>query len=285
MTPAEAASLARRRRADRLFHVLAFVATTFGVTVLAVLVWDVVGDGAPRLSWQFLTSYPSRKPAEAGILSALVGSIWMLSLTAMIAFPIGVATAIYLEEYAPQGRLSNLLEINISNLAHPMHLHGGDFTLIAKDGEPIRPNQQQTMNTLSIDAGETYDIAFRADNPGTWVFHCHELHHTENDGVEPGGLIQVIQYEGYTPPTTGEVPAGPTAMPEEPLTRRLGKGAGRTVGSSVVSSKLGMKSTVSLSRSAINSSASASRRASVYRYAAGGSPSTEPKFPWPSTRG
>jgi manganese oxidase len=69
------------------------------------------------------------------------------------------------------------------------------------------------MNTLSVDAGETYDIVFRADNPGTWVFHCHELHHTENGGVEPGGLIQVIQYEGYTPPTTSGAPAAPREMP------------------------------------------------------------------------
>jgi phosphate transport system permease protein len=117
MTPADASSLARRRRADRLFHVLAFAATTFGVGVLAVLVWDVLSDGLPRLSWQFLTSYPSRRPDSAGILAALVGSVWLLVLTASFAFPIGVATAIYLEEYAPPGRLSNLLEINISNLA------------------------------------------------------------------------------------------------------------------------------------------------------------------------
>jgi FtsP/CotA-like multicopper oxidase with cupredoxin domain len=86
--------------------------------------------------------------------------------------------------------------INISNLAHPMHLHGQDCTVVARDGEPIRPAAQLTMNTVSIDAGETYDIVLRADNPGTWLFHCHELHHTENDGVEPGGLMQVIRYEG-----------------------------------------------------------------------------------------
>ena len=117
MTAADPASLARRRRADRAFQVLAFAATTVGVGVLGVLVWDVLGDGLPRLSWQFLTSYPSRRPAEAGIFAALVGSVWLLVLTAIFAFPIGVATAIYLEEYAPQGRLSSLLEINISNLA------------------------------------------------------------------------------------------------------------------------------------------------------------------------
>ena len=77
----------------------------------------------------------------------------------------------------------------------------------------------------------------------------------------------------------------PTAMPVDPFTSRFGYGVGSTVGSSVVSSKFGRKSTVSLSRSVIIVSASDSRRASVYRYAAGGSPSTDPKLPWPSTRG
>lgn len=107
------------------------------------------------------------------------------------------------------GELVRVRLINISNLAHPMHLHGHDFTVIAKDGEPIRPANQQTMNTLSVDAGETYDIVFRADNPGIWVFHCHELHHTENGGVEPGGLIQAIQYAGAVPAGAGQPAATP----------------------------------------------------------------------------
>jgi FtsP/CotA-like multicopper oxidase with cupredoxin domain len=113
-----------------------------------------------------------------------------------------------------EGDLVRVRIINISNLAHPMHLHGGDFTVIAKDGEPIRPEIQQTMNTLSVDAGETYDIAFKADNPGTWLFHCHELHHVENDGVEPGGLIQAIQYEGLAAPASPPAaPAVPSSLP------------------------------------------------------------------------
>jgi manganese oxidase len=112
-----------------------------------------------------------------------------------------------------EGDLVRVRLINISNVVHPMHLHGGDFTVVAKDGEPIRPNLQQTMNTLAVNAGETYDIVFRANNPGAWVFHCHELHHTENDGVEPGGLIQVIQYEGFAPPATDA--AAPTPMPSD----------------------------------------------------------------------
>ncbi len=116
MTPAE--SWRRRvRRADRLFEWLSFAATLVGLIVLAALVVDVLRDGLPRLDWQFLTSFPSRKPENAGIYSALIGSIWLLVLTAAFAFPIGVATAIYLEEYAEPGRLPQAIEINIANLA------------------------------------------------------------------------------------------------------------------------------------------------------------------------
>lgn len=116
MTPAETW---RRRvqRNERLFELLSFAATIVGLIVLAALVVDVLRNGLPRLDWQFLTSFPSRKPENAGIYSALIGSIWLLVLTAAFAFPIGVATAIYLEEYAEPGRLPQLIEINIANLA------------------------------------------------------------------------------------------------------------------------------------------------------------------------
>jgi FtsP/CotA-like multicopper oxidase with cupredoxin domain len=106
-----------------------------------------------------------------------------------------------------KGELVRVRLINISNLAHPMHLHGMDFTVIAKDGEPVRPNTQQTMNTINVAPGETYDIAIRAEAAGTWIFHCHELHHTENDGVEPGGLIQTLT---ITDSKTVTAPAPPT---------------------------------------------------------------------------
>jgi phosphate transport system permease protein len=69
------------------------------------------------LSWSFFTSYPSRRPEEAGILAALAGSAFVISLTAAIAIPLGVAAAIYLEEYGGKGRLARLIEINIANLA------------------------------------------------------------------------------------------------------------------------------------------------------------------------
>jgi phosphate transport system permease protein len=116
MTPTEAWRR-RVRRNDQLFKLLSCAATIVGLIVLAALVIDVLRTGLPRLDWQFLTSFPSRKPESAGIYTALVGSVWLLVLTAIIAFPVGVATAIYLEEYAEPGRLPRLIEINIANLA------------------------------------------------------------------------------------------------------------------------------------------------------------------------
>lgn len=106
-----------RRLLDRLAGPLTLLAPMFGLAFLALLLWDVFRDGLSRLSWEFLTSYPSRKPEQAGILSALVGSIWLVGLTALIAFPVGVGAAIYLQEYAPDNRFTRFIEINIANLA------------------------------------------------------------------------------------------------------------------------------------------------------------------------
>jgi phosphate transport system permease protein len=99
------------------FQVVALMAMVFTIGVLLTLIVDVCMDGLLRLNWQFLTSFPSRKPAEAGILAALVGSACMIALTALFALPLGVGAAIYLEEYAPKNWLSHIIEVNIANLA------------------------------------------------------------------------------------------------------------------------------------------------------------------------
>lgn len=92
-------------------------ATTVGIVVLLILLIQILRDGLPWLDGQFLSSYPSRFPEQAGIKSALWGSVWLIILTAVISIPLGIAAALYLEEYARPGRLSTLIEINISNLA------------------------------------------------------------------------------------------------------------------------------------------------------------------------
>ena len=102
---------------DRAFSVVGLLATLVGLAVLLTLLIDVFMDGASRLGWQFLTSYPSRKPEQAGILSAWVGTVWVMALTFIIAFPLGVAAAVYLEEYSKKNWLRDFIEINIANLA------------------------------------------------------------------------------------------------------------------------------------------------------------------------
>jgi phosphate transport system permease protein len=105
---------------DAAFSALLFVGTIVGVVALATLLWTIVDDGWARLVADpaaFLTSYVSRLPARAGIKAALAGSAYLMVLTALFCFPVGVGAAIYLEEFAPRNRVTNFVESNISNLA------------------------------------------------------------------------------------------------------------------------------------------------------------------------
>lgn len=102
---------------DKAFQIWGIACTFIGLILLAVFIGNIVIDGLSRIDWSFITSLPSRKPEKAGIYTAMMGTIWILGLTAIIAFPIGVAAGIYLEEYEKKTRLANILEINISNLA------------------------------------------------------------------------------------------------------------------------------------------------------------------------
>jgi phosphate transport system permease protein len=114
---AESVSDRRRRRRGSAFAVLCAAATMVGVAALAVLLVDVLIDGLPRLDLAFLTSFASRIPERAGVKAALVGSVWILGLTALISFPVSVAAAIYLEEYAPRSWVTKAIQTNIANLA------------------------------------------------------------------------------------------------------------------------------------------------------------------------
>ncbi len=111
--------LARRKLADRAFAFLCLAATAVGVSMLGVLLIKMLVDGAHRLSPSFLTSFPSQiSPARAGIKSAIVGSLIVMTLTAIITVPAGVAAAVYLQEFqTKRTRLTELIDVNISNLA------------------------------------------------------------------------------------------------------------------------------------------------------------------------
>ncbi len=111
------ASQARRRWSGWLFYALAVVSTMMGLVMLGALLFDIFTDGARQVDWHFLSNYPSRIADNAGLRSALLGSLWMLAFTAIIAFPLGVGAAIYLEEYAPDNWLTRFIQLNIANLA------------------------------------------------------------------------------------------------------------------------------------------------------------------------
>ena len=108
---------AMRRSLDVAFQALSLLVLLLALAALAALIADVVSDGVGRLSWDFITGYPSRRASQAGIFPALAGSIFVILLTAMLALPIGVAAAIYLEEYGKRNFVSRAIEINITNLA------------------------------------------------------------------------------------------------------------------------------------------------------------------------
>lgn len=125
-----------------IFWIIGLLSTLIGLVLLLVLMLDLFTDGAPRLSYSFFTSFPSRFPEEAGILSAWVGSFLVLLVTASAAIPLGVAAGIYLEEYARKNWLTDVIEINIANLAGvPSIVYGllalGLFVYFLKFGESI----------------------------------------------------------------------------------------------------------------------------------------------------
>lgn len=84
---------------------------------------------------------------------------------------------------------------NIVEDAHPIHIHGHQFSVIATDGNTIKTNNRLIKNTINVASGETWDVAFNANNPGIWPFHCHIPHHMSNNMTNPtGGMFTTIVY-------------------------------------------------------------------------------------------
>lgn len=136
------ALIRKARRYDQLVAVLGLISLSIGIFTLAALFIDMALSGIPRLTPEFFTNFPSRRPGEAGILSAWVGSILVMSVTALVAVPIGIAGAIYLEEYARKNWVTDVIEINITNLAGvPSIIYGllalGLFVYTFKLGQSI----------------------------------------------------------------------------------------------------------------------------------------------------
>ena len=102
---------------DKAFQYFGIFCTLIGLVLLAIFIGSIISDGLSRIDWEFMTNLPSRKAEKAGILTAWTGSLWIFALTAIISIPLGVSAGIFLEEYGKKNWFTNLLEINISNLA------------------------------------------------------------------------------------------------------------------------------------------------------------------------
>ncbi|MFN5301385.1 MAG: phosphate ABC transporter permease PstA [Pseudanabaena sp.] len=109
--------LESRQLWGKIFAAFCIFATSLGLIILAFLIYDVFSDAAPRLNWDLFQNYPSRRPEESGYKAAILGSIAMLTYVLVLVVPLGVCSAIYLEEYAKKNWLSDLIELNIYNLA------------------------------------------------------------------------------------------------------------------------------------------------------------------------
>jgi phosphate transport system permease protein len=135
-------NVARNKKLDGLFAIVGLLSTFIGMLTLAALIVNLAIDGAARLTPHFFTSFPSRFPAQAGILSAWVGTTLVMVVTALAAVPMGIAAGVYLEEYAPKNWLTALIEINIANLAGvPSIVYGlmalGLFVYLLKLGQSV----------------------------------------------------------------------------------------------------------------------------------------------------
>ena len=146
------ADLSGRYRWDKVFAIAAWTATGIAVSILAWLLLTILIDGLGTLNWNFLVSYPSRKPERAGIVAALWGTAWVMISVAAISFPIGVGAAIYLEEFADDNWFTRLVEINIGNLAGvPSIIYGLlGLAVFVRVFEPITGGRSVLSGSLTL---------------------------------------------------------------------------------------------------------------------------------------
>jgi phosphate transport system permease protein len=135
-------TIARNKRSDLIFSIIGLLSMSFAILTLAALIAQLMVDGLPRVNWQFFTSFASTDANKAGVLAAWVGSVLVMIVTAAAAIPIGIASGIYLEEYARKNWFTDLIEINVANLAAvPSIIYGmlglGVFVYGLKLGQSI----------------------------------------------------------------------------------------------------------------------------------------------------
>lgn len=206
----------KRRRQDAVFGVLGLVLTIVVLVVLAVLIVDLTSKGFSRINLDFLTSFPSRRPERAGIYSAWVGSLLIMVLTGVVGVPLGMAAGVYLEEYAKRNWFTNLIELNITNLAGvPSIVYGlmalGLFVYQLKFGQSILSGGLTlaflilpivivaTRETLRAIPANLREAAY-ALGATRWQVVQHHLMPYSTGGIATGVIIAMGRAIGETAP-------------------------------------------------------------------------------------
>lgn len=210
------AMIKRHKLNDYIFSIIGLLALMFALITLFVLFLDLVMDGYPRFGLEFFSEFPSRRAGRAGLLSAWVGSALVMLVTFLTAVPMGVAAGLYLEEYAPKNWFSDLIEINVSNLAGvPSIVYGllalGLFVYILDLGQSIL-TAGLTLGLLILpivivstrEAIRGIPIAIReaayAVGATKWqVVHDHVLQYSYG-GILTGVIIGMARALGETAP-------------------------------------------------------------------------------------
>jgi phosphate transport system permease protein len=213
----EVRAMIRRHKAnDYIFSLIGLLALMVGLLTLLLLFVDLVMDGYPRFTLDFLTSFPSRHAEEAGLLSAWVGSLLVIIVTFVSAVPVGVAAGIYLEEYAPKHWLADLIEINVTNLAGvPSIIYGllalGLFVYILDLGQSIL-TAGLTLGLLILpvvivatrESIRAIPVAIReaayAVGATKWQVMFHHVLHYSFGGILTGIIIGMARALGETAP-------------------------------------------------------------------------------------
>ncbi|HEY0947254.1 MAG TPA: phosphate ABC transporter permease PstA [Opitutaceae bacterium] len=207
---------ARRRRIDAAFKLIGLLTTFCAIGVLAILLGNLFREGFAKIDWQFLTSFPSRRPAQAGILSAWVGTVLLMLTTAGVAIPLGIAAGVYLEEYARRNRLTAIIEINIANLAGvPSIIYGlmalGLFVYWFKFGQSILSAALAlaclvlpiiivaTRESLRAVPSNIREAAY-ALGATKWQVISHHLLPAASGGIATGSIIAMSRAIGESAP-------------------------------------------------------------------------------------
>ncbi len=145
-------NISGRYTADRVFAIAAWAATGLAVAILAWLLLTILIDGLGTLNWNFIHSYPSRRAERAGVVAALLGTLWLMAVVALVSFPVGVGAGIYLEEFSSDNWFTRIVEINIGNLAGvPSIIYGLlGLAVFVRIFEPITGGRSVLSGALTL---------------------------------------------------------------------------------------------------------------------------------------